>query len=72
MSNNKQIREKLERLQELLIDQLIKELEQGDSTNISVANTLLSTNKVVTQPETEASMHEKIKKVAIKNKFPQS
>lgn len=66
MSNNKQIREKLERLQELLIDQLILELENGDSTNISVANTLLSTNKVVTQPETEASMHEKIKKRVIR------
>ena len=66
MSNNKQIREKLEKLQELLIDQLIKELEQGDSTNISVANTLLSTNKVVTQPETEASMHEKVKKRVVR------
>lgn len=64
--NNKEIRNKLTQLQELVIDALIEELKNGDTSNISVANTLLATNKVVTQPETEESMHEKIRKATRK------
>ena len=56
-------REKLEILQDLTIDALIKELEAGDTSNISVANTLLTANKVVTKPEEGDSVHSKVQKL---------
>jgi hypothetical protein len=59
---------KLEQLQELLIDALIKELKDGDTTNISVANTLLTANKIVVPPEDKDDMHNKVKKVIRKKK----
>ena len=55
-------RRKLEKLQGLVIDALIEELSNGDTRNISVANTLLTSNKVVTQPESEESVHSKVKR----------
>jgi hypothetical protein len=66
MATNKEMRNKLEELQLLVVEALIKELREGNTANISVANTLLATNKVVTQPETEESMHEKIRKATKK------
>jgi len=56
-------REQLERLQQLTIEALIKELESGDTTNINVANTLLTANKVVSKPEEGDSAHSKVKKI---------
>ena len=58
----KENRKKLEELQGLVIDALIEELKNGDTRNISVANTLLTSNKVVTQPESEESVHSKVKR----------
>jgi hypothetical protein len=66
MATNKEMRNKLEELQLLVVEALIQELKEGNTANISVANTLLATNKVVTQPETEESMHEKIRKATKK------
>lgn len=66
MATNKEMRHKLEELQLLVVEALIQELREGNTANISVANTLLATNKVVTQPETEESMHEKIRKATKK------
>lgn len=56
-------REKLEKLQELTIDALIAELEAGDTSNINVANTLLTANKVVSKPEEGDSVHSKVQKL---------
>jgi len=56
-------RQELERLQELTIQALIKELEEGDTRNINVANTLLTANKIVTKPEEGDSAHSKVKKI---------
>jgi hypothetical protein len=53
---------KLDKLQDLVIDALIAELEEGNTDNISVANTLLTANKIVVAPEAD-DMHSKIKKI---------
>ena len=66
MDNN--TKGKLEKLQELLIDALISELKEGDTTNISVANTLLTANKIVVPPEDKNDMHNKVSKVIRKKK----
>lgn len=68
MSNNKEVRSKLEELQLLVVEALIEELKSGDTTNISVANTLLTANKVITQPDSEESMHSKVQRIMDKNK----
>ena len=57
------IGKKLDILQELVIDALIEELKSGDTTNISVANTLLSVNKVLVKPDEQESQHQKVKKI---------
>lgn len=60
MSN---ISTKVDRLHELVIEQLIKELEAGDTTNISVANSLLTANKKVVKQDEGDTQHSKVKKV---------
>lgn len=62
------INQKLDKLQELVIDQLIKELEEGISDNISVANTLLTANKVVIKHDEGDSTHAKVKKIMKREK----
>ena len=61
MSN--QVSKDLEKLQELVIKQLIRELEEGDTSNISVANTLLTANKVVVKHNEGEGTHSKVKKI---------
>lgn len=56
-------RNKLDELQELTIDALIAELKSGDTTNISVANTLLTANKVVVKQDEGVTQHSKVKKI---------
>ncbi len=54
---------KVDRLHELVIEQLIKELEAGDTTNISVANSLLTANKKIVKQDEGNTQHTKVKKV---------
>ena len=60
---NKEVANKLDELQVMVIDALIGELRNGDTTNISVANSLLSNNKVVVKHEEGENQHSKIKKI---------
>jgi HKD family nuclease len=53
----------IDRLQELVIENLIKELESGDTTNISVANTMLTANKVIVKQSEGETQHKKVKRV---------
>jgi hypothetical protein len=55
--------EDLEELRRLLIQALIKELKEGDTTNVSVANSLLANNKIVVKHEEGENQHSKIKKI---------
>jgi len=61
MSN--QINKDLETLQGLVIKALIKELEEGDTSNIGTANTLLTANKIVVKHEEGGGTHSKVKKI---------
>lgn len=65
MSN---INQKLNRLQELVIEQLIAELESGNTENIGTANTLLTANKIVVARDEGSTQHSKVKKIIQRNK----
>lgn len=67
MSLNNNTKNKLEELQSLLIDNLIEELKSGDTRNIAVANSLLTSNKIVVKNDDGENQHTKIKKIMKRN-----
>ena len=56
----------LEELQVLVIQQLKRELKEGNTENISVANTLLTANKVVVKHDQGENVHSKVKRMVKK------
>ncbi len=56
-------RDKLERLDDLVLDAMIKAIEDGDTDvlrDLNVSVTFLKNNQVITPPEKEDSVHTKI------------
>lgn len=65
MAVTKSLRDKLERLQELVVDAYIDGLENGDlhPRDFGPVVTLLNQNKVVSAPSTGETQHGKVKKI---------
>jgi hypothetical protein len=70
MKEDKTLRQKLERLQVLVVDAYIEGIASGEihPRDMAPIITLLNHNKVVTEAEKEESAHAKVKKIIQKKK----